>query len=188
MRNSTVWNRNCFRRTSRWRRRRIVCRKPRSQARIASSAYFPHGQRRSQRPARTKSPAIARLLATSKPPFTQNNFTVPFSVSYELDLFGRVRRNLEAANASLQASAADLENVRLVLTAELAADYFNLRELDREAGVVRQSVEIQQKGLDLVNRRHDGGVANWAGSRAAGGIARFDGDAASARAATTCAI
>ena len=59
---------------------------------------------------------------------TENDFTVPFSVSYELDLFGRVRRNLEAANASLQGSAADLENVRLVLTAELAADYFNLRE------------------------------------------------------------
>ena len=52
-----------------------------------------------------------------------------------------------------------LENVSLVLTAELAADYFNLRELDREAGVVRQSVDIQQKGLDLVNRRHEGGVA-----------------------------
>jgi multidrug efflux system outer membrane protein len=82
---------------------------------------------------------------------TENEFTVPFSVSYELDLFGRVRRTLEAANASLQGSAADLENVRLVLTAELAADYFNLRELDREAGVVRQSVEIQQRGLDLVN-------------------------------------
>jgi NodT family efflux transporter outer membrane factor (OMF) lipoprotein len=93
-------------------------------------------------------------------PDTENNFTVPFSVSYELDLFGRVRRGLEAANASLQGSAADLENVRLVLTAELAADYFNLRESDREAGVVRESVEIEQKGLDLVNRRHEGGVAN----------------------------
>jgi multidrug efflux system outer membrane protein len=98
--------------------------------------------------------------ATATAPVTQNVFTVPFSVSYELDLFGRVRRNLEAANASLQGSAADLENVRLVLSAELAADYFNLRELDREAGVVRQSVEIQQKGLDLVNHRHEGGVAN----------------------------
>jgi len=131
----------------------------RSQARIASSAYFPvvtvdpSGQR--QELSSNRSFAGGEL-----PPFTQNNFTVPFSVSYELDLFGRVRRNLEAANASLQGSAADLENVRLVLTAELAADYFNLRELDREAGVVRQSVEIQQKGLDLVNRRHEGGVAN----------------------------
>jgi len=133
----------------------------RAQARIASSAYFPtvsadpSGQRERLSGNRPLSGGQVPLT-----PVTQNNFTVPFSVSYELDLFGRVRRNLEAANASLQASAADLENVRLVLTAELAADYFNLRELDREAGVVRQSVEIQQKGLDLVNRRHEGGVAS----------------------------
>ncbi len=131
----------------------------RSQARIASSAYFP---------AVTVDPSGQRQEVSSNrpfaggelPPFTQSNFTVPFSVSYELDLFGRVRRGLEAANASLQGSTADLENVRLVLTAELAADYFNLRELDREAGVVRQSVEIQQRGMDLVNHRHEGGVAN----------------------------
>ena len=131
----------------------------RSQARIASSAYFPQvsADPSGQREEVSSNRAFA---TTSKPPFTQTNFTIPFSVSYELDLFGRVRRNLEAANVSLQASAADLENVRLVLTAELAADYFNLRELDREAGVVRQSVDIQQKGLDLVNRRHDGGVAS----------------------------
>jgi outer membrane protein, multidrug efflux system len=133
----------------------------RALARVASSAYFPtlsadpNGQR--QRISGNR-PVLGSTTATA--PVTQNVFTVPFSVSYELDLFGRVRRNLEAANASLQGSAADLENVRLVLTAELAADYFNLRELDREAGVVRQSVEIQQKGLDLVNHRHEGGVAN----------------------------
>ncbi len=133
----------------------------RSQARIASSAYFPalsadpSGQRERLSGNRPLSGSTVPLT-----PDTEYNFTVPFSVSYELDLFGRVRRNQEAANASLQASAADLENVRLVLTAELAADYFNLRELDREAGVVRQSVEIQQKGLDLVNHRHEGGVAS----------------------------
>ncbi|MGD0467952.1 MAG: efflux transporter outer membrane subunit [Terriglobales bacterium] len=133
----------------------------RSQARIASSAYFPtlsadpSGQRERLSGNRPLSGSTVPLT-----PVTQYDFIVPFSVSYELDLFGRVRRNLEAANASLQGSAADLENVRLVLTAELAADYFNLRELDREAGVVRQSVEIQQRGLDLVNHRHEGGVAN----------------------------
>jgi len=134
----------------------------RAQARIASSAYFPvlstdpSGQRMrfsGNRPLEGAKPA-------NVVPDTESVFAVPFSVSYELDLFGRVRRNLEAANASLQGSAADLENVRLVLTAELAADYFNLRESDREAGVVRQSVEIQQRGLDLVNHRHEGGVAN----------------------------
>jgi multidrug efflux system outer membrane protein len=134
----------------------------RAQARIASSAYFPtlsadpsalRERFSGNRPLEGANPAQVR-------PDTENLFTVPFSVSYELDLFGRVRRNLEAANASLQGSAADLENVRLVLTAELAADYFNLRESDREAGVVRKSVEIQQRGLDLVNHRHEGGVAN----------------------------
>lgn len=133
----------------------------RSLARIASSAYFPqlsadpNGER--QRISGNRPLSGSTLPAK---PVTQNVFTIPFSVSYELDLFGRVRRNLEAANASLQATAAALENVRLVLTAELAADYFNLRELDREAEVVRQSVEIQQKGLDLVNHRHEGGVAS----------------------------
>jgi outer membrane protein, multidrug efflux system len=133
----------------------------RAQARIASSAYFPvvstdpSGQRFRLSGNRPLEGSILPLT-----PDTENAFTVPFNVSYELDLFGRVRRTLEAANASLQGSAADLENVRLVLTAELAADYFNLRELDREAGVVKESVEIQQKGMDLVNHRHEGGVAN----------------------------
>jgi NodT family efflux transporter outer membrane factor (OMF) lipoprotein len=133
----------------------------RSLARIASSAYFPQ---------LNADPSAERQRLSGNRPFngppvptvpvTQNVFTVPFAASYELDLFGRVRRNLEAANASLQSSAADLENTRLVLAAELAADYFTLRELDREADVVRQAVAIQQKGLDLVKSRHDGGVAS----------------------------
>ena len=133
----------------------------RSAARIASSAYFPtvaadpSGER--QRLSGNR-PVAGSVVAST--PVTQNVFSIPFAVSYEVDLFGRVRRNLEAANASLQASAADLGNVRLVLSAELAADYFNLRELDREARVVRESVGIQQKGLDLVNYRHEGGVAS----------------------------
>ena len=134
----------------------------RALARVASAGYFPtlstdpNGQRQRLSGNRPLSGATPGQVTTT----SQNDFTVPFDVSYEVDLFGRVRRDLEAANASLQSNAADLGNVRLVLTAELAADYFNLRELDREAGVVRQSVEIQQKGLDLVNRRHDGGVAS----------------------------
>jgi NodT family efflux transporter outer membrane factor (OMF) lipoprotein len=91
---------------------------------------------------------------------TQNAFNIPFSLNYEADLFGRVRHNVEAANASLQSTAADLQNVQLVLTAELAADYFTLRELDAEYQVVEESVQYERKGLDLVNHRHDGGVAS----------------------------
>lgn len=91
---------------------------------------------------------------------TQNVFSIPFTLNYELDLFGRVRRSLEAANASLQASAADLENVRLLITSELAADYFQLREVDMEIAVVEKAIVFQQKGLDLVEHRHNGGAVS----------------------------
>ncbi|HXN51209.1 MAG TPA: efflux transporter outer membrane subunit [Candidatus Acidoferrum sp.] len=93
-------------------------------------------------------------------PATQNTFTVPFTVSYEVDLFGRRRRSIEAAEAAYQANAADVENVRLLVTAQLAGDYFNLRELDSELKILTRTVEALQKGLDLVNSRHSGGVAS----------------------------
>jgi NodT family efflux transporter outer membrane factor (OMF) lipoprotein len=91
---------------------------------------------------------------------TQNNFTLPFTVGYEVDLFGERRRSIEAAQASYQASAADLENVRLVITAELAGDYFTLRQLDTELGILNRTVEALQRGLQLVDSRHKGGVAS----------------------------
>ena len=93
-------------------------------------------------------------------PVTQNTFVVPFTVSYEVDLFGRRRRSIEAAEASYQANAADVENVRLLVTSQLAGDYFNLRELDSELQILTRTVEALQKGLDLVNSRHSGGVAS----------------------------
>jgi multidrug efflux system outer membrane protein len=91
---------------------------------------------------------------------TQNDFSIPFTLNYELDLSGGVRRSVEAANESLQASAADLENVRLLLSSDLAADYFQLRELDAEMAVVQKAIDFEQKGLDLVQNRHTGGAAS----------------------------
>jgi NodT family efflux transporter outer membrane factor (OMF) lipoprotein len=93
-------------------------------------------------------------------PVTQNTFVLPFTVSYEVDIFGRRRRSIEAAEASYQANAADLENVRLLVTSQLAGDYFNLRELDSEVQILTRTVEALQKGLELVNSRHNGGVAS----------------------------
>jgi outer membrane protein, multidrug efflux system len=93
-------------------------------------------------------------------PVNQNSFTVPFTVNYEVDLFGRRRRSIEAAESSYQANAADVEVVRLLVASQLAADYFNLRELDSELQILTHTVEALQKGLDLVNSRHAGGVAS----------------------------
>jgi NodT family efflux transporter outer membrane factor (OMF) lipoprotein len=131
----------------------------RSLARVASAGLFPtlsadpsgsRGRSSGNRPL-----AINPGVAT-----TQNSYQIPFALNYEVDLFGRYRKNLQAANAGLQGTAADLQNVQLILTAELAADYFSLRELDAEYQVVQQSVKIQQEGLVLVNHRHEGGVAS----------------------------
>ena len=117
----------------------------RSLARVATADYFPRvftdpsalRQRGSgNRPLNGAAPSILNGIGQPIAPYTQSVYTIPFSLSYEVDLFGRVRRNVEGANASLQSSAADLGNVQLVLTAELAADYFTLRELDAEFQVV----------------------------------------------------
>lgn len=141
----------------------------RSLARVATAGMFPqlsvdpsaYRERGSgNRPLNGSSPPVVNGVVQPIVPYTQNVFSVPFTLSYEVDLFGRVRRNVEAANASLQSTAADLGNVQLVLTAELAADYFTLRELDAEYKVVQESVGYQRKGLDLVEDRHNGGIAN----------------------------
>ncbi|HEY2819592.1 MAG TPA: efflux transporter outer membrane subunit [Candidatus Acidoferrum sp.] len=90
----------------------------------------------------------------------QNTFQIPFTVSYEVDIFGKRRRSIEAAEAAYQANAADLQNVRLLITSQIAGDYFNLRQLDSEIGILRRTVDALQRGLDLVNSRHNGGVAS----------------------------
>jgi outer membrane protein, multidrug efflux system len=141
----------------------------RSLARVATADYFPqlaadpsaYRERGSgNRPLNGQQPTIINNVPQRIPPYTQSVYTIPFSLNYEVDLFGRVRRNVEAANATLQSAAGDLGNAQLVLTAELAADYFSLRELDAEYKVVQESVDSQRKALDLLNARHQGGIAS----------------------------
>ena len=118
----------------------------------------------------TTAPALERQrLSGNRPPnsnfniispVTQNNYNVPFTVSYEVDLFGRRRRSIEAAQANYQSSAADLENVRLLVTSEVAGDYFSLRQLDTQISLLTGTVDALSKGLDLVNSRYKGGVAS----------------------------
>jgi multidrug efflux system outer membrane protein len=134
----------------------------RSLARVATADYFPQLS--------TDPSALRERGAGNRPlngfivpgvsPYTENVYTIPFSLSYEADLFGQVRRNVEAANESLQSTASNLANVQLVSTAELAGDYFSLRELDAEYKVVEESVRYERRGLELVEQRHNGGIAS----------------------------
>jgi NodT family efflux transporter outer membrane factor (OMF) lipoprotein len=90
---------------------------------------------------------------------TQGDFVLPFDLSYEIDAWGRIHRTIEAATASAQASAADLETARLSIHAELAADYFALRGLDAQKHLLDSTVVAYQKALDLTTNRYNGGLA-----------------------------
>jgi len=83
----------------------------------------------------------------------QNDFRAGVGASWEVDLFGRLRRSVEAAEADTQQSAEDLADARLALTAQLASAYFGLRAVDDERDIVERSIEWQQKALDFVGEQ-----------------------------------
>jgi NodT family efflux transporter outer membrane factor (OMF) lipoprotein len=89
-----------------------------------------------------------------------NDFTIPIDVSYEVDLWGRVRRVVESSRSEAQASAADLANVSLSLHAELATDYFQLRGLDAQKKLLDDTVQSFEKALELTQNRFQGGLAS----------------------------
>lgn len=89
-------------------------------------------------------------------------FSAPVSVSYDVDLWGRIRRTIAAAREQYQASAADLQNVRLELQTELAADYFEVRGLDAQKVILDNNVTAYQKALQLNQNRYAGGVSSKA--------------------------
>ena len=78
--------------------------------------------------------------------------------SWEVDLWGRVRRSVEAGEADLQAADADLENVRLSVLAELARNYFDLRVLDAQRRLLADTVEAFERSLQLTRNRYESGV------------------------------
>lgn len=91
---------------------------------------------------------------------TYNNFVAPIDLNWELDLWGRVRRQVQSARANFVATADDLESARLALQAEVAIDYFSLRELDAERRVVADSIDTFRRSLELTQNRRKGGIVS----------------------------
>jgi NodT family efflux transporter outer membrane factor (OMF) lipoprotein len=91
---------------------------------------------------------------------TSSNYLLSAAASWELDLWGRVRRSVEASRADAQASAADLESLRLSIQAELVGDYFQLRTIDAQKRLLDETVSSYGQYLELTRNRHAAGVAS----------------------------
>jgi len=91
---------------------------------------------------------------------TASTFNAPLDLSYEIDLWGRVRRGFEGARADAQASLAAFHNVLLTLNADVAQNYFALRALDAEIATVSSTVGLRKEQVQLVRSRFEGGIGN----------------------------
>lgn len=89
-----------------------------------------------------------------------NNYTVGASMSYELDLLGRVRRLVEASDAQALVAEADRDGVLLVLSSQLATTYWQLRGLDAEIAILKGALDTRRESEQLVTARFDAGLSN----------------------------
>jgi NodT family efflux transporter outer membrane factor (OMF) lipoprotein len=116
-------------------------------------------------PTITTNPSVTRAQApATKAPGTPTGpttvYSLPVDLSYELDVWGRVRRSVESSVAAAQASAADLEAVRLTMHTELALDYFLLRGLDTEKDLLDSNVVAYDKALTMTINRFNQGIVS----------------------------
>jgi NodT family efflux transporter outer membrane factor (OMF) lipoprotein len=119
-------------------------------------------------PTVTAGPSATReRISARRPPatsifdgITYNDFVLPFSVSYQADVWGRVRKNVESYREQAQASAADLATVNLSMHADLAVDYFQARSLDAEEQLLNSTVKQYEQALRLNESRFQGGIAS----------------------------
>jgi NodT family efflux transporter outer membrane factor (OMF) lipoprotein len=141
-------------------------RQARALSQAARAAFFPTVGA-SVSATRSGSPSNARSTTTSSTTGgsssnTGNNYNLALDASWEPDLWGRVRRSVESAQASEQASAADLESARLSAQAQLAQDYFLLRVQDAQIDLLRRTVEAYAKSLRLTQNQYNAGIVTRA--------------------------
>ncbi len=102
----------------------------------------------------------AQALALGGRSIEGNNYTAGASLSYELDLWGRVRRVVEAADAQALATQNDRDGVILLLSAQVAQTYWQLRGLDVELTILKQALKARGEAQDVVEARLNGGLTN----------------------------
>jgi len=92
--------------------------------------------------------------------YNYSQFSFPLDLTYEADVWGRIRSSIAAARFDAQTSAAEYQFTLLSVKSDVAANYFMLRGMDTDRRVIKQNIEIEQKLLDLAKRRHEGGLVS----------------------------
>ena len=103
--------------------------------------------------------SVGASSGTSPGGKSTGEFLLTGDISYEIDLWGRIRRSVTAAREEAQATAGDLETARLSIQAELAFDYFELRSADAQQRLLNDTVKAFDEALQLTIRRFEGGAA-----------------------------
>ena len=98
--------------------------------------------------------------AGGHPGKTYDSYTLPFDLSYELDLWGRVRKTVVSSAAQARAVADDVESIKLTIQAEVASDYFALRTLDSDKALLLSSLDAYRKSLELTRNRRARGMVS----------------------------
>ncbi len=129
----------------------------RAALRYARADYYPTI---TASPSATREKFSSNSALTALRGTTVNDFTVPLDLSYQVNAWGRVSRNVELYRAQAQATAADLAVVSLTMHADLAVDYFAARSLDAEEKILRDTVAQYEQALQLNEDRYQGGVAS----------------------------
>ena len=103
---------------------------------------------------------ISQQTATAFPgiPTQYSDYRGTFNLSWDIDLFGRIRSSADAARAELKASEASRDAVRLALAAQIAKSYFALRSFDEQVDLTRKTVALREEALALQRRRYQGGI------------------------------
>lgn len=92
--------------------------------------------------------------------YTFNTFTAPIYLGWEMDFWGRIRRQSEAAWSRFAASVDDYESARLEIASEVAADYFKVQTLNEEYNLVSNTIVAYQRSLELTQNRRRGGIVS----------------------------
>jgi multidrug efflux system outer membrane protein len=129
-------------------------------ARITEADFYPNvtldaaasrTRQSGNRPTQPGSPVVG---------YTTNDFRVPLDVSYEVDLWGKIRRASESATAQAQAAADSYGTVRITLHADVAQTYFAIRSLDSEYDILKRTIDYQRQGTEIIRARYRGGASS----------------------------